>query len=194
MDVSFGQVKVDPDNKFPLPYHGNETLVFMDSLGQEMKLTSHLVFSPYYLDVIDTVREGPCAGEMVVYGKLEHKSYFFRNDSLGTSLSLQHSVSLDLDEDQPILFDELYASYYRSGATFFIGANFHFVTDDRGKEVSPFYERYEYTEVITLRSQTFSHVYYSNGSENTAVYFNQELGFIGFREEGGTLWILDRIE
>jgi hypothetical protein len=130
----------------------------------------------------------------VVYGKLEHKTYFFRNDSLGNSLSIQHAVSLNLNEDQPVFFDELFGNYYRSGATFFIGANFHFVTDDKGNDISPFYERYEYADTITLRSQTFSNVYYNSGSNNTAVYFNLEIGFVGFREEGGALWILDRIE
>ena len=194
MDVSFGQVNVDPENKFPIPYHGNQTLVFLDSLGQELKLTSLSFFSPYYFDAIDTIREGACAGEAVVYGKLETQIFTFRNDSLGHSLSVQHSVNLNLDEDQPVLFDLLLGNYYKSGSMLFYGANFHFVTDDRGNDVSSFFDRYEYVDEITLRSKTFSHVYYGFGVNNTAVYFNLEVGFVGFREEGGALWVLDRIE
>ena len=197
MDKSFGQVKVDPENKYPLPYEGHETLVFKDSLGRELKLASTYFFSPFYLDAIDTIQNGPCAHQAVVYGKLEYITFTFHNDSLGYNLSLQHSVSMRLDEDQPLFYDQLFGDFYKSGSSnpiFFV--TFSVITDDRGNDLSPLfiYERYTYAEELTLLSKTFTKVYYRLGTNNTAVYFNQESGFIGFREEGGSLWVLDRIE
>lgn len=197
MDVSFGQVQVDPGDKIHLPYQGNETLVFKDSLGQELSFDAQLSFNPYFLDAIDSITEGPCAGKAVAYGKLEHTSFSFKNDSLGSRLTLSHYVYYELDEDQPIFYDILSCSYFKPGQTFpYFLPSIYTVTDERGNDLSQYfiYEHYQFVDEINLLSKTFSDVYIGSGMEQSAVYFNLEFGFVGFKEEAGTLWVLDRIE
>jgi hypothetical protein len=111
MDVSFGQVAVDPENKFPLPFQGDETLVFRDSLEQELSFVANNFFTNYYFEIIDTITEGPCAGQAVIYGKLQHKSFYYQNDSLGYSLNISHTVNHEINEDQVVLYDILLSGF-----------------------------------------------------------------------------------
>jgi hypothetical protein len=53
---------------------------------------------------------------------------------------------------------------------------------------------YDYADLIMLNSRSFEKVYYNRLPDGSAIYFNHELGFIGFKERNKPLWVLDRIE
>jgi hypothetical protein len=73
-----------------------------------------------------------------------------------------------------------------------------YVANARGNETffanKAFLNRYEFAGVKNLLGKDFFKVYSKYEEDGSELHFNHEIGFVAFRKEHGTLWVLDRTE
>ena len=180
-------------------YKGGETLIFKDSMDQE--LAFHIIpvigIFPTWLNYAQDVTEGTCVGEIKIRSELQSLVVNFVSDTLDYKIIYLHGVNSRILGTTPIYYDYMSSDIFQGVES---PVNWHISTahllDPKGNEdyFAGIPISYEYTEFITLNSKSFDRVYFNTLPDGSALYFNHELGFVGFKEGNKSLWVLDRIE
>lgn len=133
--------------------------------------------------------------------KAKTEEYYFsitqkQNDSIGISFSISLSVSLGYLNGL-MVFDELSITAFPPSETgygygsYLLDDFIHLIANPRDC-VEEFLSQYPQPETeVTLLGKSFNNVY---SSSNSNLLYNYEFGIIGFKDDSGTFWVLDRIE
>ena len=198
-DIDFGRQYMSESTKSSFAYAGGETLIFIDSNSKELSFSIIPIYEikPSWLSLAQDVLEGTCAGEVKIRCSLQQLAVNFNSDSLDYKIIYLHGVNSRIQGMAPICSDYMSSDMIQGNQS---SANWHISTshllDPKGNEAyfADIPISYEYTELITLNGKTFEKVYFNKLSDGSAIYFNHELGFVGFKERNQPLWVLDRIE
>jgi hypothetical protein len=197
-DIDYGATSFQPTTQSPWPYKNWEVLVFKDSLDHELKFimdylpSSTKGFGRFH----DPMRTGDCAGEAEITGHLEAMSANFRTWSLPYKLECYYYVDHKIIDDKPIFYESMITKIYYDDDSTYWQLNFSHITNYRGNE--PYLQNipqfYVYEDHTTLNGKEFNQVYHTEDTLGGSLYFNHELGFIAFKQNGKPLWVLDRFE
>lgn len=198
-DIDFGRQYMSESTKSSFAYTGGETLVFIDSTEKELSFNIIPIYgiNPSWLSLAQDVLEGTCAGEVKIRCSLQQLAVNFNSDSLDYKIIYLHGVNSRIQGMAPIYYDYMSSDMIQGNQS---PVNWHISTshllDPKGNEAyfADIPISYEYTELITLNGKTFEKVYFNKLPDGSAIYFNHELGFVGFKERNQPLWVLDRIE
>lgn len=198
-DIDYGAQYMSDITRSSFAYHGGETLIFGDSAGQELsfRVVPFNGIYPDWLNYEQDVKEGPCVGEIKIRCEIELFVANIRSDTLDYDIIYVHRVHSLVQGIAPIFYDIMTSDMSQgneSPVNWRISANH--LLDPKGNEEyladNPI--EYNFTELITLNGKSFENVYFNILPDGSALYFNHELGFVGFKERSKSLWVLDRIE
>ena len=198
-DIDYGRQYMSDSSRTSFAYKGGETLFFKDPIGQELAflIIPPSVIYPTWLNLAQEPLEGTCAGEIKIRSELQSLVVNFNSDTLDYKIIYVHAVHSLVQEKAPIYYDIMTSDMFQGNQS---PVNWHIsinhLLDSKGNETyfadNPI--SYHYTEHIILNGRSFEKVYYNNLPDGSALYFNHELGFVGFKESNKPLWVLDRIE
>jgi hypothetical protein len=198
-DVDYGRQYMSDTTRSSFAYQGGETLIFIDSTGQELsfRVVPFIGIYPDWLNYEQGVTEGPCVGERKIKCEIELFVANIRSDTLDYDIVYVHRVHSLVQGIAPIFYDIMTSDMSQGNES---PVNWRISTkhllDPKGNEEyladNPI--EYDFTELITLNGKTFENVYFNLLPDGSALYFNHELGFVGFKERSKSLWVLDRIE
>jgi hypothetical protein len=201
MDIDTGDHPLLDSSVSSFSYTGDEILFFRDSAGHELQFIVRTLFLDTlfstWAETTQMVKEGECTDEMIVTSNLEILGVTILSQPLHYYINYNHIVGCILNGTAPIYYDEMISGI--STNTVLPGSwsiSIRYLLDSRGNEAFldsiPFTG--EYADQVVLNAKSFQNVYFNLDPDGSAVYFNHEKGFIGFRERKEVLWVLDRIE
>lgn len=197
--IDYGRQHMSDSTKTAFAYEGGETIIFSDSIGNELSfgiIPGNGIY-PTWTSYEQVVPEGPCAGVSKIKSELEWLVVNFSSDTLDYKIIYVHRVHSLVHGNAPIFYDIMTSDIYQVNES---PVNWHIsvnrLLDPKGNEAyfinNPI--SYEFTQHIELNGKSFAKVYYNSLPDGSALYFNHELGFVGFKESNKPLWVLDRIE
>lgn len=198
-DIDYGRQYMLDSTKASFAYKGGETLIFKDSIGQELnfEIIHSGVIYPTWLNLAQDVTKGICAGEIKIRSSLQLLVVNFISDTMDYKIIYEHRVHSRIEGEMPIYYD-IMSSDMSQGAE--SPVNWHISTkhvlDPRGNEdyFTNIPISYSFEEFISLNGKYFEKVYFNTLPDGSALYFNHAFGFVGFKEGTKSLWVLDRIE
>jgi hypothetical protein len=181
-----GEVYLSNSTLCFFPYNINDTvLMFMNSNGQVVTLKSE---GGIKIEKPEIVVGSPCSRDLLdatyISMTTERREIIFSNDSVRLSLCIQFCFQNgirtgDIDTNWvEVAFCTVGNSYNN-----LIDKSFSKITNDRGKEVTRIeFNSFLYSETINLLGQNYEEVYSDSLSQE--IFFNKELGIIGFSYNG----------
>jgi len=199
VDVDYGSQHLSDSSRLSYAYKGGETLIFLNSSGQELALNVKPDYGIQFgwRKYEKVVSEGPCAGESTIKSAGQVMAVNIESDSLNYFFLYEHWVNTILIGTNPIYFDVMRVELFKNwGMPSDIFVNIAGLIDPKGNEAYfdtiPNY--YDYTENISLNDKSFENVYSRTTSDSSTLYFNYDFGLVGFKDKGNPMWVLDRIE
>ena len=184
----------------PFPFINGEVLIFKDSLDHElrMEMDTNGVNSSWVLQTLLSSYSSTCEGGTRRISNLQAMDVTFHSTTSKFELYCSFQVNSSPFGDTTYFYDSMNPRVSEDKPVTGWHVVLSYVTNARGKEAfyadMAFLHRYEFTDVKNLLGKDFSKVYSKYEDDGSELHFNHELGFVGFRREHGTLWVLDRIE
>lgn len=200
--TDFDTVRLDPISIGFVPYNGNETIVFKNSLGNEVKfkpLYGALKHS-YYNDEFELA----CMSGDSNYYEFNREQFAVSKKCEALNLQFFLNVYTQHSYLMPIFFDQFSLLLHSPPLDNIIDTSIsiRIVTSLKGNfellDLHPnFTDTYSFTADTTLLEVNFQNVYFSNNSANAllpSLFFTKDLGMIAFQDLNMVLWVFDRIE
>ena len=190
----YGIIQLMPLSNEPFPFHNDEALIFKDSLGHELRfeMDSNRVASLYSGMKSTSGTDVECF-EMLAH--LESWNTKFISDSSNFELACSFQVNSAGINDTLYFYDGMYPTITETNTPITEWLlTLSYIVNTRGNEAFvEFHPRSQFAVVKNFLGKDFSNVY-SNYESEGEIHFNQELGFVAFRKNNGTLWVLERTE
>ena len=136
-DIDYGRQYMLDSTKTSFAYKGGETLIFKDSIGQELtfQIIHSGVIHPVWLNLAQDVTEGICAGEIKIRSSLQSLVVNFISDTMDYKIIYEHRVHSRIEGTTPIYYDIMSSDMFQGAES---PANWHISTkhvlDPRGNE------------------------------------------------------------
>jgi hypothetical protein len=198
---NYGQIPIMPLPNEPFPFHNGEALIFKDSLGHELRMEMNAdgIRNSWTLNTTETSASSSCNGGTRFISNEQSFSTTFHSDSSNFELYCSFQANMSISNDTAYFYDGMYPSV-REGDNPVLGwhVTISYIANARGNEAyfaeRDFFHRYEFSDLRNFLGKDFSKVYSKYELDGSELHFNHELGFVAFRKEHGTLWVLDRTE
>jgi hypothetical protein len=187
-----GDFPLTPQTDSLLPFEAGKSLVFVDSLGNEFVFKEVDVFQETVEDrTVRTVcgQSWLDVHEFDYYRHHEKSGYYYCNQ-------INSYISLGAFKTYAEITDNSFITY--DWLTFLAGWNYMYIgfpEVGRDKSDIPSYLWKDYTTQTigdtTILGRPFSDVFKSSNSE---LYYNAEVGFVGFRNHDNVFYAFDRFE
>jgi len=192
--TDYGQVPVMPLPDGAFPFHDGEALIFKDSLDHELRfeMDAKGVYSFYSLESGTSSSNQGCIG---FTADLQSFNTKFHSDSSDLELFCSFQANMAEVNDTAYFYDGMYPiiQEVNTPITSWL-LTLSYIANTRGNEAFvEFHPHAQFADVKNFMGKDFTKVYSKYESEGE-IHFNQELGFVAFRKEHGTLWVLDRTE
>lgn len=197
-DEKIGALELTEFSKSFFPYEGNQELIFISNLGDELLFKSndggvHMENNP--VSVYKICSEFRYNGQSTYkYFDSEslHAVYFSENPAYSFNIGLYTNT---LRPEYELFYDKLLVDVLRESS---IGRE-EIITDIRFTEM---YDEGEFNidspmiliDEITLNGVTYSNVYKSEMFDETQIFYTKEQGLVGFTTHDSKTYNLDRIE
>ena len=192
--TDYGQVPIMPLPDGAFPFHDGEVLIFKDSLDHELRfeMDTKGVYSFYSLHYGKSGSNRDCHGFTAYLQSFNTK---FHSDSSNFELLCSFQANMAEVNDTAYFFDGMYPSIQEVNTPITSWLlTLSYIANTRGNEAFvEFHPHSQFADVKNFLGKDFTKVY-SDYESDGEIHFNQELGFVAFRKEHGTLWVLDRIE
>ncbi len=200
--TDFDTVKLDPISIGFVSYTGNETIVFKNDLGHEVK------FEPLYGALKHSYHndefELQCTSGDTNYYEFNRDQFAVSKKCEALNLQFYLNVFTQYSYSMPLFYD-LFSLLLHSPPLDHIidtAISISIVTSLKGNaellDLHPnFTDTYNFTADTTLLQVNFQNVYFSNNSTITllpSLFFTKELGMVAFQDLDDVLWVFDRIE
>jgi hypothetical protein len=197
----YGDIPVMPIENEPFPFHDGEVLIFKDSLDHElrMEMDTSGVQTYWVLQTTTSSYSSTCEGGTRRISNLQMFDVRFHSNTTNIELYCSFQANSSEFGDTTYFYDSMNprvsdADHPVTGWRVVLT----YVTNGRGHEAlyadQAFLNRYEFSEAKNLRGKDFNKVYSKYDDDGSVLHFNHEFGFLAFRKEHGTLWVLDRTE
>ena len=191
----FGFIRLMPLPGEPFPFHNDEALIFKDSLDHELRfeMDSNNVSSFYTGIRSSSTAHFECTERLA---HLESLNVKFLSDSSDFELTCSFQANMAEVNDTAYFYDGMYPTItdINTPITEWL-LTLSYIVNTRGNEAFvDFHPHSQFAAVKNFLGKDFSKVYSKYEDDGSELHFNHELGFVAFRREHGTLWMLDRTE
>jgi hypothetical protein len=192
--TDYGQVPVMPLPDGAFPFHDGEALIFKDSLHHELRfeMDAKGVYSFYSLHSSTSSSSQGCNGYSAYLQSFNTK---FHSDSSNLELLCSFQANMAGVNDTSYFYDGMYPSVQEVNTPITSWLlTLSYIANTRGNEAFvEFHPHSQFADVKNFLGKDFTKVY-SDYESDGEIHFSQELGFVAFRKDHGTLWVLDRTE
>ena len=195
-DEIIGEYYLLENSKNSVPYNEDLRLYFKDATGNQVnfEVTKSATDYPQYIYALDTQCEYDSSQKKYYITTGEAYFYDIKEplESLGVSFDLFLGNGFFGINDIKI-FDQLKFSMDYSNENncsednISILINSNQLTDER----VALYPKSTFINEVTLLNKTFEDVYVGSDEK---IYYNYEVGLIGFKDQADNLWVFDKVE
>ena len=200
--TDFDTVWLDPISIEFVSYTGEETMVFKNALGHEVK------FEPLYgalkHSFYNDEFEIPCMGGDTNYYEFNRDQFAVSKKCEALNLQFFLNVYTQYSYPMPLFFDQFSLLLHTPTMDQIIDTaiSIRVVTSLKGNgellDLYPnFTDTYKFTPDTTLLQVNFQNVYFSTKSGMDllpSLFYTKELGMVAFQDLDGMMWVFDRIE
>jgi len=198
---NYGDVPVMPVENEPFPFHNGEALIFKDSLDHElrMEMDTNGVNNSWVQQTLLSSYSSTCEGGTRRISNLQAFDVTFHSNTTNFELYCSFQANSSPFGDTTYFYDSMNPRVNDANKPV---SGWHvvltYVANARGKDAffadMAFLHRYEFASFKNFHGKDFIKVYSKYEEDGSELHFNHEKGFIAFRKEHGTLWVLDRTE